>query len=678
MKLLFALLLLLGLGNCKSDYSEIISQPTDPQQQYLLKQVLSTTQENHFQAKPIDDSFSKAMFEAYLNLLDPEKVLFTQKDIQALSQFQTNIDDQLQQDEFGFFYLANHLLNQSIQKAENFHQDIFDKKIDFSSDTTFETNPDKIGFSKNDRALKKRWEQKIKASILEELLANNKDSSDSTFKTNRKEAIAKEKRLIALEFKQYKKNTLNKRFHQYLNTFLNLQDMQTEFLSVEKRAKWNANYTRSLVGIGARIIIEKGYPKIEGLTTSGPAWKGQLLQKDDLILSLKDGNKKAVDLFGMEINEVLDLIKGEAGTSLELTIRRNQNTTLQVPITREAIRFDLVLSLILERQNLNEQVGYIRIPRFYIGDEGVAYHVYQAIQNLKKNQVKGIIIDLRNNQGGSSGETRDILDYFLKEGVVMQTKSKDGDINIQEVNDQDVTYDGDLVVLVNERSASGSELLSGTLQDYGRAIIVGGNATRGKGTMQRFYTFENKETGAEIGSSKMTIATFYSASGRSPQFTGIIPDIILPNNFTYVESGERIHKTALPPQQLEIKPCTQSVNNISNLQTIIAKSKERTKDNPKFQLADRKAQHIKSIQDQSEVSLNFETRKAQQKSRLQLEADFKNIFSNIDGFNVQLLPQDIATADSALIENNKIWQNNIQQDPYVYECFQIISDLKES
>ena len=641
----------------------------------LLQQVIKTVEANHLQVRSIDDDLSKDFFQHYLFTIDPEKVFLTQKNINTLKKYELSIDDELKKATFQFYVQAKEMLEKGIENASTTCQAILTEDLDLYKDESFELNGEKRNFSEDNVALKERWRKKLKQELIEKLLIENTNSAAPDFKQKKEKALNEMSAHYKEQFEKRKQQTAQQAFEEYVNTFLKIHDFQSTYLSAKEKEKWEINYTRSFVGIGVSLGIVNQYPVIQNIIIGGPAWKTKQLAEGDIILNVGETNQASVDLYGKDMKEVLNLIKGEQSSILQLTVKTPSNEIKTIAITRDNIDFDLAKSFLLEDKEIKKRIGYIRLPRFYAGNEGCSVHVLKEIETLKANGVEGLILDLRNNKGGSSGEAVELLGYFLKEGVVMQMEYADGNSRVFEDVDGIAQYDGELLVLVNSNSGSASELFAGTMQDYNRAVVVGSPATFGKGTMQRFYNLDT-ETGSteeKLGEIKLSIGRFYTASGRSPQYTGIVPDIILPDDDLLVPTGERAHTFVLAPDNLQLKERKQAVNTNPNMDELIEWSNKRVEKNKRFQLAKEKAQTIKEQQENSSINLAYESYKGQKEKELQKNDAYKMIFSEIDGFDVSI--PKMATEDSISILKKQPWIQKLESDPYVHECYQIINDM---
>jgi len=479
-------------------------------------------------------------------------------------------------------------------------------------------------------------------------------------------------------FQAIKKITPQDRLEQYVDAYLKIHDVQTEYLSKAKKEEWDNRINRLMVGIGIQLEIVNELPKIKEVVIGGPAWKTNQLSAESVILKVAEEEADFVDLIGLTMSEILELIKGKQGSKVRLSIKKPNGNIEEITITRDKIELELAKSFLLKDKNSAYDIGYIRLPRFYAGEEGCAVHVHNQIKALKAKKTDGIIFDLRNNKGGYARGAIDIMSYFLEGGPVMQTKHKDGNHRIIEDEDGSILWDGPLIVLVNSNSGSASELLSGTMQDFKRGIIVGSPATFGKGTMQRFLDviIEENETTKSIGEIKMTVGAFYPASGRSTQYFGIQPDIVLPDDFLYIKSGERAYKHTLKTENLPFTETIQKVNQFENLDKIKNLSNQRVQNNKQFKMAMTKAKTLKENQEKTKMPLAFNSFKDYQKQQQIQQNQYQEIFQPIDNFQVDFIAQSSTQLENDAISNKKEkWINRIQQDPYIYECFWIMNDM---
>ena len=676
MKLKYIILsTLIGVAFFDCQQSRTVGKVHSPNAELLLPKIVKAVQDRHFKPRLVNDEFSQDMFAYFIEQLDPQKEFLTQKDIVYLSKYKLTLDEAIKDNNFEFFNTAVSLLENGIAKAEKYSTQVLNDSPDFSKKEQLEINFSKLTYASDDKALKKRWQKKLKKYLLDQMYVeelNDASLNEKNLLANAKEKVGK---LLAIKFEKLKSSKDNKHIETYANAFLKVNDYQSQYFSPKEKSAWEENFTRSFVGIGVRLETENAYPKIAETIIGGPAWKSNLLQTHDEILKIREQDKSSVDLMGKSIDEIVSLLKGERGTNVYLTIKNKDAQIKEVKLLRDKIEFDLAMSFLLETNQAKEKIGYIRLPRFYAGDPGSAAHVLAEIETLKANKVDGIIFDVRNNHGGSAGQCRDIIGYFLKDGIYMQTKRSKGDVNQISNDDPSVQYDGKLLVLTNSRSGSASELLSGTLQDYKRALIVGSESTYGKGSMQNFVDLnESENTNPKLGEIKMSVGLFYTASGRSPQSTGIVPDIKLTDDSKYVPSGERAETFSMANDALPKTMVSQNINVVENIEQLRSNSELRISKNKKFQLADKKAKRVLALQESNLIDLDIASYKKQKEHQVSLEKEWKEIFSDNKDFKVSFDKTQFAQ-DSVSIINRERWINQIKCDPYIYECYQIMNDM---
>ncbi len=671
MRLSIALLLILGLALVLA-LSQKQVQTINYQAPPLISKVVKAVEENHINTRPIDDKLSSDMYHLYLKRIDPNKEFLTQEAISELGQYEFSLDEELLNNSANFFMLSFELLNEGMTKANTFSQAALKQAFDFSLEESLETNPEKLDFAEDDEALAERWRKKVKLNLLDEILIEDQSENQLAFEERQARAIKRVKQILIRKFQKQLAIGEQQLLEDYANSFLKVHDYQSEYLSPKKKEEWDNEYTRSFVGIGVQLEIVNEYVKIKDLIIGGPAWKSNQLATGDLIYQIVDGDK-AVEASGRTMEEVVKLLKGEVGSEVRLNVKKSNDEIKEVSLKRAKVDYDLAMSFLLEDKLSKEKIGYIRLPRFYGGDEGCASHVLAEIEDLKKQGIDGLIFDLRNNTGGASRQAIEIIGYFLEEGNLIQMEYQDGSQRVLKDPDDLVQFDGQLIVLVNSRSGSASELMAGNMQDYGRALIVGSKATFGKGSMQNFVDLSGEEEGAEsLGQVKLSVGRFYTGSGRSPQYTGIASDLVLPDKYAYVPRGERAVDFALEAKDLAIEKVSQEVQALPDIAQLKTLSEERRKDNIRFQLIEEKAKAYQLNSESTEVSLNYESYRAYKKEKHLNEERFKSIFTEIEGFKANV-SQTIT--DSAKILKRMRWQKKIEKDPFIYECFWIMNDM---
>jgi carboxyl-terminal processing protease len=485
-------------------------------------------------------------------------------------------------------------------------------------------------------------------------------------------------------FERY--NDLNRKdwFSIYINSIVLQFDPHTSYLAPSDKDRFDASMSGEFEGIGARLQKRNQEVKIVEVISGGPVWRDELLEIGDIILKVAQPNKEAVDISGMRLDDSIKLIKGPKGTQVILTIKHVDGAIEDVKVTRDVV----VLEETYARSSLikddKESFGLIELPKFYINfqdynQRNAATDVKKELEQLKQENVKGIILDLRNNGGGSLKTVVDMAGYFIKEGPIVQVKSTGGKKEVLKDIDPSIVWDGPLVILVNEFSASASEIIAAALQDYKRAIILGSKQTFGKGTVQNVFDLNRMITGGthgDLGALKVTTDKFYRINGRSTQLEGVKSDVVFPNRYAYVEMGEKDQDNPLAWDSITpafYKP----FEGMNNYEYSLSRSKQRMKDNPFITLIDEQALWIKKQQENYIYSLDFTSYKATRQSNKTYSERFKKLGNFESSLEFQWLPEagSKAEVNDDLIIKRKRWQKSLKKDIYISEAIEILKDL---
>lgn len=656
--------------------------------------VMSVLNQAHFDPKPLDDEFSKEAFSEFLETLDGRKRFFTQEDLELLKPFELKIDDQVQGGNLEFFDLANELLEKRIDEAELIYKDILGQSFDFSIQEEYEFDAEKKDFPANSAELKERWRKSLKYDVmtkLESRLDGQKDKEESEKKSY--DELSAESAKAVLDnyddwYKNYRKVRRSDRFESYLNTIAHLFDPHSDYYNPKEKQDFDINMGGKLEGIGARLRTEGDYTKVVSIVPGGPAWKEKQLEVDDIILKVKQETEEPVDILGMRIDDVVSKIRGDKGTLVVLTTQKQDGAIIDITIERDIVNIEesFAKSAILDKENIIDNIGYIHLPKFYSSFEGpdgtsCAADIAKEIEKLKKNDVRGIILDLRNNGGGSLRDVVDMTGLFIEDGPVVQVKPRDRKAYVYRDEDESVLYDGPLVVMVNSFSASASEILAAALQDYKRAVIVG-TQTFGKGTVQRFIdldkTVRNTTDFKPLGEVKITMQKFYRVNGGSTQQKGVTPDIILPDRYSQIEVGEREYPHSMEWSEIAGLEFDQAVYKVDNMPLLISKSSDRLKTNDQFNMIDKQATLLKENRDKTKYSLRLEDYQAYLAEK-DAEADqFEGLFKDdVAGLVIKNMESDLEAInfDESTMARNEDWIKDLKKDIYLDECVAIINDL---
>jgi len=661
---------------------------------YSVKNMLDYV---HFSPKQLNDEFSVKFYNEYLKNLDGLKRFLTQEDISRLEPYKYQLDDQLIESNLDFFSLSYDIINASIEKVKTIYKDILDTPFEFDSDEILELDPEKRTWAKNDEELKMVWKKFLKYETLTRIvnkLEEQEKAQSDTVKILSFEEIEKDSRKKVLKiyndmFKRMEKLRRSDRFEVYVNAFASLEDPHTEYFSPKDKEDFDIRMGGKLEGIGARLQADGDYTKVVSIIPGGPAWKEKELEPKDLILKVAQGDSEDfVDLTGMRLDDVVRLIRGKKGTKVKLEIKKPDATIKTIEIIRDEVIIDetKAKSVIVGLRNEIDSIGFIRLPSFYSDftsdGNNCADDIKKELNKLKEKKVKGIILDLRYNGGGSLRDVIKIAGYFIEKGPIVQVKPGKEKAYIHKDNDIDVVYGGPLVILVNEMSASASEILAAAMQDYNRAVIVGSKATFGKGTVQRFFDLDNLIRGASdvkpLGNLKITTQKFYRINGGSTQLKGVESDIVLPDNYMYIDVGEREYKNALPWDKIANLDYSQDVFVLKNKDAIINKSKERINRDTVFTYIKENAMRMKKYSDSTSVSLNLKLFKKQKDERQKKDEFYKKrLNNNIPSMMARNLDVDLPhiNLDSSRIARNNEWLKNIKKDEYIKEAINVMNDI---
>ena len=659
---------------------------------YVLKNILSRY---HYVQKELNDDFSEHVYTTFIDGLDPNKRYFTQEDLKEFSQFKYQIDDQLRNTQLDFYQLVYNRFLEKLSAAKHNYRTLLTQSFNYKKKEVINVDYEKIPFAKNEIELVDYWRKQLKLSILSRI----EDAEDLQDKKVEKDKKFKKESFSNLEIEARKEvlknmNDLYERIDELENsdwysTFLNSVvsgfDPHTTYMSPRIKSRFDQEMSGKLEGIGARLQKKGIYTHIIELISGGPAWKQGDLEPDDIILKVAQGDAEPLDIVGMRLDDAIKFIKGKKGTEVRLTVKKKIDGSIKViPVIRDVVELDetFVKSSIVEKNG--QKYGVIDLPRFYIDFNDLnrrdsAKDMEKEIERLKSENVKGIIVDLRDNGGGSLKTAIEIGGLFIEKGPIVQVKYRGEDPLVKNDTDAKIQWDGPLVVMVNEFSASASEIFAAAMQDYKRGVIIGGKQTYGKGTVQnvmpinRFY----EKYPSNLGALKMTIQKFYRINGGSTQIEGVYSDILLPTRYSYMKFGERDLDGALPWDKVE-KAKYNTTNSYSNFGDVVANSQQRVLRNEKFNKINEYAKWLKKNQEESVYSLKYSDFKKESLQKVKEAAIFKDIFkfnSNLT-FDSPKYELNLFVKDTVLKEKRLVWHKNLKKDIYLDEALNVLSELK--
>ena len=659
---------------------------------YVLKNILTR---GHFVVKDMNDDFSEKVYKSFIEGLDPSKRYFTQDDLKEFSKYKYEIDNQLLKDDVSFYNLVYNRFLEKTANAKSYYGEILKQPFNFNEKETIDIDYDKVPFAKNENKLVDYWRKQLKLNTLsriqselekqEEKLKKDKKYKKKSFKTLEKEArkeVLKNMNELYLRIDELEHEDW---FSVFLNSVVSAFDPHTTYMAPRIKERFDQDMSGKLEGIGARLSRQGIYTEIVELVSGGPAWKQGELEAGDIILEVAQGDKDPLDIVGMRLDDAIKFIKGKKGTEVRLTVKKKlDGSTKIISIIRDVVELEetFVKSSIVEKDG--KKYGLIDLPRFYIdfSDRDArdsAKDMEKEIARLKSENIAGLLIDLRNNGGGSLQTAIQIAGLFIKQGPVVQVKYRGQDPIVKSDVDPKIQWDGSVVVLVNELSASASEIFAAAMQDYGRAVIIGGNQTYGKGTVQSVIPINNfyPKYEKDLGAIKMTIQKFYRVNGGSTQIEGVYSDIAMPDRYSYMKFGERDLDGALVWDKVPQAKYTQT-NSYENFSEVVDKSKTRIASNTKFKLINEYAKWLKQNQEDTSYSLNYKDFAKESKEQERVAKKYSDAFkhkSNLT-FNSPKYELPLLKKDSILADKRNIWHKNLSKDIYVAEALNVLKDLK--
>ena len=670
----------------------------DPNKDKLLVELVSVVLDRlHYDPKIIDDDFSKSVYDDYIKAIDPQKRFLLKSDIEKFDQYKLLIDDQIKSSSIDFFNLTYETLMSRVDEVESFYIDVLNNPFDFNIDENLNTDFEQLDYALGLNDKISIWRKRLKLSTLDgfatkKIVQEEKDSLDDSEKELKSDIeLEIESRNAILEnlkdFFDFNDDLERKDwFSIYLNSIVNQFDPHTVYLAPQAKDVFDQNISGRFQGIGARLLKKNQQVEIAEIIIGGPVWRDKLLNIGDLILGVSQNpDDEPVDISIMKLSDAVDLIKGEKGTKVYLMVKRVDGGIEQVEITRDIVELEETYaksSLIYQE---SKKFGFITLPSFYIdfndyGQRNAASDIKKEILKLKNENVNGIIMDLRGNGGGSLKTAVDITGFFIDKGPVVQVKSIGGRKEVLKDTDPSVIWDGPLVILVNEFSASASEILAAALQDYNRAIIIGSKQTYGKGTVQNVLSlnqFISGNTYGELGFIKLTTDKFYRISGGSTQLEGVKSDIVLPNRYSYIDIGERDLENPLSWDQINsanYSPLNKQLYYDKSLEN----SKNRISKNEFFNIINEQAKWVKEQQDDNIVSLNYDSYKMDMDNNKKESEKFKKIEDFKSNYKFEWLRDNRIMGDEIpdeIIERRNRWIDDLKKDLYVDEAVNILSDL---
>ncbi|MCA0132474.1 carboxy terminal-processing peptidase [Winogradskyella alexanderae] len=703
----FLLALLIAFASC-SFTSKTFDNPD--KDKLLIQLITYVLDQGHFDPQDLNDDFSNNVFDDYLTQLDPFKRYFYESDIAEFEVYKDQIDDQLKAYDVTFFNLTHERLLQRIEESKELYAEILKKPFDFKKDETYTSEYESLSYVKNKKEMKERWRQQLKFSTIANYdeavsqrdsdIASN-DLPESVFSAaNEKSKNMGNKSMSELEkeARDATKRSLDELydfiddrqrkdwFAVYINAIVEEFDPHTFYFAPEDKDRFDVAMSGNFEGIGARLQKKMDAIVVNEIISGGPAWRANELEVGDHILKVKqEDEEEAVNVVGMRLDDAIKFIKGPKGTVVTLTLKKVDGTIEDISITRDIVELEETYAKSSTVEKEGKTFGVINLPKFYVDFESynnrnAASDIKQEIERLKEAGMEGLVLDLRNNGGGSLQTVVDIVGLFIEDGPVVQVKTTGEPKEVLRDRDKSIVWDGPLVVLVNELSASASEILAAAMQDYKRGIVIGSKQTYGKGTVQNVLDLNRmvrNNSNGDMGALKFTTQKFYRINGGSTQLEGVKSDVVVPDRYSYINIGEKDQENPLPWDKIDAVDYT-VWGNYFDYETTISRSKARMAANEQLKLIDANAQWVKKIRDRDVYSLNYEKYKAEMELNEQEAKRFEKLSDYQTDLTFNSLPYEVQlmNQDTVLKEKRRRWHESLSRDVYIEEALNVLNDLK--
>jgi len=665
----------------------------------ILRNVGEMLTQIHYSPKNINDKFSKEVYKKYLESVDPMKNIMLQSDADVLKKYENTIDDEILGAPVKFVPAVTEIIKKRMLETEKVYKDLLAQPFDFTKDENAILDPEKLSFSKNDADRKEAWRKRLKYMVLDryaELLdvqEKNKGKDGYVSKTNEaleKDARAKVLKIMDRIYDRVKfKVSDDDHFNEYVNLITNSMDPHSTFFPPVDKRYFDEQMSGRFFGIGASLKLDENAIKIGTLITGSPAGKSGQIQVGDVITKVAQGSEEPVDLTGYEVEDAVKLIRGTKGTEVRLTLKKSDGALKVVTLIRDEIVQDETFARSVVVDNGKSKIGYIFLREFYADFENPKGarsfdDVRKEIIKIKAEKVDGIILDLRFNGGGSLYDVVQMAGLFIEDGPIVQVKDRDGKPSVLRDKDKSILYDGPFAVMVNELSASASEIFAAAIQDYKRGVIIGSTSTYGKGTVQRNIGLDKDQgiamaANSELGTIKLTLQKFYRINGGSTQLRGVSSDIVLPDELEHVKIREKDDPDALPWDTIQ-RADYNTWKAAYDLKSIESASAARISDNGVFNMIKKNAEWLAKQNDKI-YPLNLEKFRNERKqisvANKELEALINKLPKEIH-VNTLTGEDTKYASDKDKEERMVTWRKSLKNDIYLNEAINVINDMSSS
>lgn len=681
-KLCFVLVFILAGWNVWSQKSEVIRNSN-----YITHNIARMIEVLHYQKINFNDSFSNVLYDKAFSDFDPSRILFLQNDLDSLNYFRYRLDNEFNGERPEFYKVLGKLFERRVVEAEVLVKDILTSPLPVRSNKTFIPDRSDFPFPKTIDEKKEIWKDYLTYEYLT-LLTDDADSatlSGNIPQAKLDTAFNRLKFSIERRFQQWKDNFSEEIYlSRYLNAMVQMIDPHSGYFLPVERREFEEDLGGVYYGIGALLREANGRVEISELMTGGPAWRSGEIEPGDVFVAIASTGGKFQNVEGMTTQEIIKLTRGQKGTKVMITFRGKDGNLKTVSLTREALFLEDTFTKRAVIGTSDNKLGYIYLPKFYTNfDEesgrSCADDIAGDIQALLKENINGLIIDVRDNGGGSLYEVIKMVGLFVGEKPVVQVKSRDKSPAVANAEGVEQIYFGPLIVLVNERSASAAEIFAAAIQDYQRGIIIGSASTFGKGTVQRTFRVPGRylsQTKEDLGTVHITNQKYYRVNGGSTQLKGIIPDIILPGYYEYLKLKEDSYPNALPWDKIE-KAAVVSEREEKWKSSIMESSRLRRDTVENFITLNKSIELLSKSNASKAYPLDivsFAQDRMQTREALRLLQSSIRIDIGLPVDNVEEDKIRFAESEQFRKETNKAWLNRIKTDLYLKEAVAVMMD----
>ena len=670
-------LLLIGFALTNKKFS-------DPNKDRLLMEVVKyVVEKGHYKKISIDDNLSENLYHSFIKQLDNQKRFFLKSDIREFEKYKYLLDDQIKEYDLSFFNLVYQRSKIRIEEAKSYYKELVNNKFNFNLNENIDLDFEKKEYARSKSEIKNRWRKQLKFSTLDIATLKLGDTLSVINDRIYNESIAIVKKNTEDYFEFITDLDRDDWYSNYLNAFLTQLDPHTYYFQPEDKERFDVNISGKFTGIGARLTKTEGNIKVVEIIIGGPVWKDKLLDVGDIIIKVAQENEEPVDIVGMKVDDAIKLIKGPEKSIVSLTVKKLDGSIKEVQITRALVELEELYakSTLIEEDDI--RYGYISLPKFYVDfsnykNRNSAEDVKNEIIKLKNNGIEGLILDLRNNGGGSLQSVVDMTGLFIEKGPIVQVKSIGNRKQVLYDRNSEIVWDGPLVVLINEMSASASEILAAALQDYERAVILGSKKTFGKGTVQNVIDLNKfiSNSDFDLGALKITTDKFYRINGESVQLEGVKSDVIVPDSYMHIFNGEKDEENPLAWDKIDPAMYNPWINE-GSLDFISSNAQSRVNDNNYLKLISKRADWIEKQQKNKTIPLKFLTYQNYLDENKNKTKEFESLSKYSNDLNFKLLKseKDYIMSNKELLSNRNRWHKNLTKDIYISEGVNILKQL---